>query len=290
MRASLLVLLCACAGATRDPGLESTLQVDGAQYVQARAHDGDGPQIIAFSSATAQVLAGQQNRGFGGNVVPAATAIAISLEGQSGYFVVLAGGPDTSFPDQNTFSVSAAFRRDTPAGDYVVEARAVDAAGRFGARATTTVTVLAADVPPAGDLVISLSWDTNADLDLHVVTPAGDEIWSRKINSYTPPPGAIDEAAAAAGGILDFDSNSECRIDGRRIENVVWQQAAPPGEYTVRVDTFSLCSTPEAYWRVVATRAGDVVGEARGVARPSDTRFPHERGAGVTALRFAVSP
>jgi len=80
-------------------------------------------------------------------------------------------------------------------------------------------------------------------------TPTGSEIWAGNINSLDrysdvcqrPMAGAMSEA-----GILDFDSNAGCVIDGRCNENVVWSVAAPAGDNVARVDTFSLCGNSAA--------------------------------------------
>jgi uncharacterized protein YfaP (DUF2135 family) len=117
----------------------------------------------------------------------------------------------------------------------------------------------------------------NADLDLHVVDPAGVEIWAKHISD--------------SGGVLDFDSNSNCVIDGRRQEDVVWMAPPPPGHYLVRVDTYSLCSETFANWTVGVTLDGAVIAAAEGVGRDSDASlYAHEQGAGVLATQFDVSP
>jgi hypothetical protein len=140
--------------------------------------------------------------------------------------------------------------------------------------------------------VFTLRWDSATDLDLHVITPDGIEVWSRNINSYVPPaPGQPPDPPDAwmAGGILDFDSNASCVIDGREQENVVWTIDPPPaGRYVVRVDAFSLCGEPAARWVAEARIGGDVVETSSGMATFEDTRGAHDEGAGVLALEVEV--
>ncbi len=90
------------------------------------------------------------------------------------------------------------------------------------------------------------------------------------------------------GGILDFDSNAGCDIDGRRQENVVWERPPPPGRYRVLVDAASLCGETHSEWSVRVLLAGVIVARAEGAASSVDTELPHGRGAGVLALEVDV--
>jgi hypothetical protein len=69
-----------------------------------------------------------------------------------------------------------------------------------------------------GDIQVTLTWDNEADLDLHVVDPHGEEIyWMHK--------------TSASGGYLDYDN-----ISGYGPENVYWEDnQAPSGTYDVYV-------------------------------------------------------
>ena len=68
---------------------------------------------------------------------------------------------------------------------------------------------------------VTLTWDNDADLDLHVVEPSGEEIW-------------YEHTESATGGFLDVDD-----VDGEGPENVFWFVGAPSGRYVVRVVHFS---------------------------------------------------
>ena len=85
------------------------------------------------------------------------------------------------------------------------------------------------DVVPVGtgNLQVTVSWDTRADVDLHVVEPGGEEIF-------------YDNRRSEAGGELDLDANRECSGDDVRNENIVWD-APPRGRYVVRVNYWSHC-------------------------------------------------
>jgi hypothetical protein len=294
-RAAVLAALlpAACQAVRADAGLGAELRVAGGQFVAGdleRAAPDGGPAVISVLSSLTAVQPGERDKPVSGALAPAATAAALALRGDSGYWIVVAGPPRLDAPDLPTFDVRLSFSPDLPLGDLALVVRAVDGDGRFGA---PSLVALSSAPPPAptGALVVSLRWDTEADLDLHVVTPGGVEIWAGNINSYqAPPPGtAADAGSWQDGGILDFDSNAGCLIDGRRAENVVWQAAPPPGDYLVRVDTASLCGAPAARWTVGVAEAGASIAAATGESVPGDARFSKGPGSGVDALSFHVA-
>jgi hypothetical protein len=143
--------------------------------------------------------------------------------------------------------------------------------------------------PPAvTTLLVSLRWDTEADLDLHLVIPSGVEIYSAKINSVPRPDLTTPDDAYKAGGILDFDSNANCVIDGRRNENIFWTQTPPSGHYIARLETYSMCAEFQADWTLAVTQGDNTLGIVHGVSRDSDTLAKRGRGAGLTAFEFDI--
>lgn len=276
VRALVVLGLVAGCGASSDPGLSARLQVAEAQFVPgAMPDDTGGPAVIAMTLSAFTVLPGARDQPLLGTLAETATGVAFGLDGDAGYWVLPADVPDTETPTLPSFAVALAFSRALTPGPVTLVGRAIDAAGHFGPRRELVVTV--APLPEqSGHLVFVLAWDRLADLDLHVVDPTGAEIWANK-------PSATATAGDAAGQ-LDFDSNGSCVLDGRNREYVVYATTAPPGQYTVRVDTFSLCAEPSAAWRVQAFVDGQLRGEASGLSVDADTIGPHGRGAGRTAL------
>jgi hypothetical protein len=287
----LAVTLAGCAdGVQSDDGLDALMQVSSAQFFRGTVPQAQGgPQIGALRTVSQQLRVGQTNRQMTGSVEGTAQAVALALAGDEGYWVKPVGGADPILADQLSFDALLSFSRFITAGDHDVLVAASDASGHFGPPSPLRFTFVDINAPPQADLVFSLAWDVDADLDLHVVQPDGTEIWSRKISAYEPPVvGPVDDTAAAAAGHLDFDSNSQCNIDGRRLENVIFGMNPPSGHYIVRVDTFSLCGQSSARWTLTVTLRGTVVATASGISLPSDTRFPHERGAGALAAQIDV--
>lgn len=268
--------LGACTGVSADSGLDAAMIVSGAQFFAGEMPAAmDGPGVASLDLSSNAGHAGEIEKPLRGALDPAATAAAIGLAGDRGYWIVPAGLPDVSAPGYPTFDVTLAFAPGLRAGAYDLVVRAVDAEDRFGPPEARTLSLSGAPVP-AGALVISLRWDTEADLDLHVTEPGGSVIWKGDIS---PKPG---------DAVLDFDSNAGCVLDGRRRENVIWKSAPPPGHYQARIDTFSLCAETFADWTVEAWLAGKRVGSAAGQSGEADANVPHDRGAGALALEFDV--
>jgi hypothetical protein len=280
MRALVLVVLVAGCGG-RDDGLEAWLRVDGAQFYRGPAPAAsDGPAVSSFVVTSGLVAPGQTQKPLSGQVPASARAVVLYLDGDVGYSVITPGATDPQSLDQLDFSARLSFSPLLPEGKYTLVGRAVDAAGHFGPRAEAELET-ASTAPDGATLEITLSWDTQADLDLHVVTPSGVILWAKNINSAPP-------NAWQTGGILDVDSNANCQIDGRRRETARWSAPPPSGHYIARVDAFSLCGEVQADWTVSATLDGASLGRASGYARDSDTAFAHDAAAGVTALQFDV--
>lgn len=279
-----------CDRTLPDRGRDAALQVTGAQFFrESMPPDTSGPKVRSVTVGT-RFSAGATRRSCGGETDHDATAVAISIAGDVGYWVLPAGVPSASALDAPTFAAELAFASSLRPGPHEIVVRAVDAQRRFGPPTVKSIAITERGLPD-GKLVISLSWDNGANLDLHVVDPVGVEIFKRNINSYEPgPPGGPREAPGTThdGGVLDFDSHAECAPDGLSTESVVWTDAPPRGHYVVRVDTFSLCGEPVARWRVQAFLGGVRVGASEGVGTEADTHFEHNRGAGVLALEIDV--
>lgn len=287
--AASVVLLCGCDAATTDPGLSASFRVAGAQFVRGpMPAPGDGPKVIAFNPSRNAAPQGDTELHLSGAIETSANGVAIGLVGDTGYWTLPAGLPDVTVPNALTFDVNAALARDAAPGSHTMQVLALSKDGMAGpvASAPLEVTPLAM---PMGALVVSLTWDSYVDLDLHVVDPAGIEIWAGNSTEYQVAPGQpFDPSAARDAGMLDADSNGACVIDGRDREDVIWARAVPPGKYVVRVDTVSLCGEVSTHWQLEVRRDGAVFARANGQSIEADTRYTHQLGGGVLALDFEV--
>ncbi|MBX3154933.1 MAG: hypothetical protein KF773_02950 [Deltaproteobacteria bacterium] len=298
--AALLVGIAGLAGcdvitASPDPGLHARMQVRGAEFRPGPfPDDGDGPATQGVQSTHAYVPLGTFRERVHGVFDRTARTAWIGIGGFTGSWVLPTTIGGTETPDSAVLDAVIGLSPDFPRGEFRLLMVAADEHGELGARRELML-VAEAEPPPAGELVVGLSWDGPADLDIHVVDPLGGEAWSDDPNTFDPKIGEpVDPAEPPRHGILDRDANRRCRRDTLPSEHVIWSVPPPPGEYIVRVDARDLCGAPSQAWEVAVYRcpgndpeACVALGAARGVAVRDDVVFaPHGRGAGVLALRF----
>jgi len=307
------------AGVNGRTGLGSLMQATGATLVprtlssEADPTVADGP-TVTISQFHGLAFAGATNRGLMGSVKAGGAttgvqtpgrSVALGLADDNIYWIVPAATAnlDVGGGKDLLFSTTLSYASDIGAGRHDMVLRAVMADGRMGPPLIQAVMISDfADVQ--GALDVRLTWNTNADLDLHVVVPVAPasppdpkapteiEVWANNPSSLPPRPvfDPYTPEDITNGGLLEFDSNGSCIIDGRRHENVVWGAAPPSGMYTVRVDAVSMCGEVEAQWQVEVFLNGTLVpgGSAYGELVDSDTRFSHTEGSGVLALQFQI--
>lgn len=116
------------------------------------------------------------------------------------------------------------------------------AGGPYGAFQNAPVSVISVGT---GDVQVNITWDSKADVDLHVVDPFGEEVY-------------LAHKTAASGGMLDLDSNAGCGADGPRAENIFWASGlvAPRGDYIIRVDHWSNCGEARTNYVVTVNTRG----------------------------------
>lgn len=93
-----------------------------------------------------------------------------------------------------------------------------------------------------GKVTIILAWDDRNDLDLHVICPAGTEIYYKR--------------RSACGGMLDVDANGDARTsDVTPVENVFFTEPQP-GVYRVIVDPYAMRVATASRFRLTVKREG----------------------------------
>ncbi len=197
----------------------------------------------------------------------AADKLLISVGGVSfGYYEVDVQGVATPhrLVGEVRFDLDPALER----GCFAVSA--VDSSGAVGPPECHTIVPLHVG---AGEVEVTLSWDTDADLDLHVADPNGDEVY-------------YGSEEVASGGTLDLDSFCGPRALIRN-EHVGWSQGTPPpGLYEVRVSHWgSRCDTDETNYVVRIYNHGHVTTFAGTFTGPGERS---SRGTGRVITQFTV--
>ena len=189
---------------------------------------GSGP-VIDIGGAGAMITGGSSIRTVSSGT--AFTTIIVAVDGVDGYWeITLPAAVNAeeiiltlaqSIPDE-TFNVEFALGGTTGVGN-------------FGSEFVQVVSV------GTGVVQVSVSWNTDADVDLYVVDPQGGEIF-------------YGDQQSESGGFLDLDSNAACVGDNVRNENITWATVAPGGTYTVRVNLWDDCEAPSTDYVVTVRR------------------------------------
>jgi hypothetical protein len=162
----------------------------------------------------------------------------------SGLFIPVSGFFEIPLPAPTTSAdLLITFPQSLPSGNFELYISAADPTGTVGTMAERSFDAL---IVGTGDVQVTLAWDADSDVDLHVVDPGGFEIfWA--------------DRQSPSGGELDLDSNAGCAIDGVRNENITWGVGvAPQGTYTVRVDYWSSCDVSETKYTVLINNGGEI--------------------------------
>ncbi len=129
-----------------------------------------------------------------------------------------------------------------------------------------------------GELTINLTFDQKKDLDLHLITPSGNEIsWENRTWTFTDEDGNTVEYG------LDHDSNPACYIDGLNNENIVIPEAAiEPGEYRVYLEMYKNCDRSigtDLHWRLSVRYKGGFVTNTMTMPTASENYISFQDGA-----------
>jgi hypothetical protein len=194
-----------------------------------------------------------------------------STKGQSGGF---------------SFGIDAAISADAPVGKHTLLFAAIGPDGRSGTQQGFDICL----APPIPDklksvdpvlpgnacdpkreppaFVVSLAWDAPVDLDLKLVTPSGKLVDPKHPTTGVPVDGKVDLTAPGLG-VLDGDANSDCRLDDRNRENLVFESTPEPGRYAVYADLYEACG--KASVRFELSLVGAVPGDEPDTFRQTTT-------------------
>lgn len=282
--ATIASVLIACSSQPAASGIGEPIQVVGGQFIAGDLPaNAGGPSVTSIALNSPLVIPGAAGKGVQGRVADTASAVAMRFADMgSGYWVVPVAEPDSQFPGEVNYRFSANFDANAPAGFHPLRFVAIDSSSHAGAPSTILLCVASRipdnlhacepNIPPPA-AVLSLQWDTNFDVDLHVTTPDGFDI-SPKSPLLTSLEAGASPAPKAPR--IDRDSLGGCVPDGMRQEDLVFQDAPPPGTYQIRADAFDACgqsavrfkltifrvtgTCPSCALQSVFTQAGELLG------------------------------
>lgn len=103
------------------------------------------------------------------------------------------------------------------------------------------------DLARGGDVVVTLTWDNDADMDLYLTEPNGNTVYFGSPSSFS-------------GAQLSQDANAVCASRDESIEIITWPTGQPRlGEYTVEVSEYEICDDGGASWELTVTIGGEIV-------------------------------
>jgi hypothetical protein len=219
-------------------GLSEPIVVSGGQFISG---DLPGtPPLAEDAQAPVSVDGGADTAAIGVRLADLGT----------GYWIVPAGSPDTQTPGALTFGMSTGFNIGDAPGNYALRFVAIGGSGNAG-RQFELQPPLCIDsripdnghactpeiAPPAA--VFTLEWDTNFDLDMHVVVPGG-EAFDTKMRVGEPIEAGL-KSIPAGQPFIDRDSMRNCVPDGLRQEDLIFPEPLTKGSYFIFVDPYAAC-------------------------------------------------
>ena len=272
MRAPALALLAlgalSCSdGQSNLVPADEPIKVRGAQFIKG-AVPGTAPVTGAWNEGdpariTSMSLYNVVPQGFGGKkitgqVTTNASATGLAMKGLgTGWWLQPAGDIDTSgTAPVLTLSSTVDFSDSIAVGDAHLIGIALDANGVAGPQYEQYVCVFSSGPAgtstcpggtPAPAAAITLTWDTQVDLDLQVLTPDGKLVTPK--HPYVDDPDKKQPVDPSLPHI-DRDSNPGCAIDGVRRESLIWPtdpadpegSTVPAGVYGIYVNFYSACN------------------------------------------------
>lgn len=260
------IFVCGCGGEPALIGLDEPIRVPSGTFKpgelpgSAPESNASGPRVTILESANNVLRPGQAGKAVGGRTTTDASAVAVRLEGSgTGYWLLPVGPPDPQANGELTFSVKYDVSRDAEPGLVRMLFAAISESGASGTQEALDVCITRAIpdnlnacdptiAPPAA--VLSLSWDTGADVDLVLVTPTGKVVDAKHPTTATPGANGTTMPNKSVDGILDRDGNGACAGDQTRRENIVWQAKPAVGLYLVYANLFSACGTEGARFTI----------------------------------------
>ena len=209
-------------------------------------------------------------------VVGGSAQVEVSAPAAFQRIIVALGETDGYYEIQLDEAVTAAalaltIDEDVSIEEVLTRIAVAAGAGSLGAYDEAELDIIT-DVGGEGDVQVSVSWDKESDVDLHVVDPSGEEIYYSN--------------RAGDNGELDLDSNAGCSIDGKKNENITFPAPAPRGTYTVRLDYFDSCGVSATNYVVTVRVKGQQTRTFSGTFTGEGTGGGAGDGIDITTINY----
>ena len=217
------------------------------------------PRVTVLNTVNRIVWPGESGKVISGNATTLATAVGVrSADLGTGYWLVPTGLADPLQDNDLAWTMTFDVNWNIPPGLHTLRFGAVDQYQRAGSLTDLEVCVTSAVpdnynacdptvAPPFA--VLSLTWDSAADLDLVVRDPNGK--W---IDPKHPTTAGIGDGGVLPNlkidGAFDHDANANCAGDALHAEHLVWQSKPQLGQYLVYVNMFASCGASAARFDV----------------------------------------
>jgi hypothetical protein len=259
------------SGVPANTGVKEPIVVSGSQFFSGvlpgtapSDTGGPSPSVLEVDYSNRHVIPGASGKSFSGLVSVDAVSVGVRLADLgTGYWVVPVGARDSMLANSSDFAFSASFDVNDPPGQHPLRIVGIDYAGNAGTQVDTTICI-ASRIPdnghacdpsqPVPAAVVTLQWDTNFDVDLHVIAPDGTDI-NPKTN---PLQFAVDAGQPPASDPkIDRDSLGHCVPDGLRQEDLVFPGYPAVGPYDIYADPFDACGQATVRFKLTVYEAGD---------------------------------
>ncbi|HTU62441.1 MAG TPA: hypothetical protein VMF89_28470 [Polyangiales bacterium] len=269
LMAASALLLIACAGEPGDSGFAEPLQIAGAAFKkgalpgQPPSDDAEANELDLTTIETNNTVIhpGQTGKRISGRARDTGYSVAVRFEDRgTGYWVKPLDEADSVYPGELAFRLDIEVAHDLPLGPQRLLFTVIDARGRASRQQAFELCVASpydkalsacdeTQQPPAA--MISLTWDSAADLDLVVRTPDGELVDARHPSTLTDPSLTLEPERQ---GVLYTDDARGCAGRSVRREDLVWTSEIPEGRYDVFVNLFDACGARATFFEVRAWR------------------------------------
>jgi len=272
LMAACALLLFACAGESGESGSAEPLQIVGAAFKEGALPgkppsddaEADELDLTTIETNNTVIHPGQTGKRISGRARDNGYSVAVRFEDRgTGYWVKPLDEADSVYPGELAFRLDIEVAHDLPLGPQRLLFTVLDARGRASRQQAFELCVASpydkalsacdpAQQPPAA--MISLTWDSAADLDLVVRTPDGELVDARHPSTLTDPALELDPEHQ---GVLYTEDARGCGGRSVQREDLVWTREIPKGRYDVFVNLFDACGTRATFFEVHAWKRSE---------------------------------